>query len=128
VFCLLFSLPLTYRAWVFSDDSRCFDVLERGLVATPHSPELWVFYLKQLIAKGYTDRARAVFQRAAQVIGLDYKSSEFWDMYISFETGLQNFQQVASIYHSIIRHVQRSERHLRFARHLLAYYLQGLIL
>jgi pre-mRNA-processing factor 39 len=86
---------------------KAFAILENGVHATPHSHQLWTHYCSETAKLGDAARTRALFQRAADIVGTDYQAKPFWDNYLEFETSeaskTQNFGVLNQLYLRILR-------------------------
>lgn len=87
-------LIVLYKMGGISDSIKA---LKEAVSSFPHSVPLWVDYLSALMAdleqekeeaakQEKIDVARAQFERAADLVGLNFNSDPFWNKYIEFET------------------------------------------
>eukprot|EP01087_Luapelamoeba_hula_P013151 TRINITY_DN3745_c0_g1_i5.p1 TRINITY_DN3745_c0_g1~~TRINITY_DN3745_c0_g1_i5.p1 ORF type:complete len:378 (-),score=50.36 TRINITY_DN3745_c0_g1_i5:624-1757(-) len=103
--------PLCYVYWkkyadhesTIGEPTRVVDVYERGLVAIPHSVDLWCYYCTYTIDK-VTDLSaiRSLFVRATGIVGIDYLAWALWDKYLEWETVQNEIGNIIALYRRIL--------------------------
>lgn len=80
-----------------------------GLEAIPLSVDLWLQYVsfmkqraKERGAEGDVE-LRALYERAADTCGLEFRSDRLWDSWIAWETEQKQLVNVTAIYDRLIR-------------------------
>ncbi|EJS42471.1 prp39p [Saccharomyces arboricola H-6] len=109
---ILRKYPLLFGFWkrFATIEYRLFDLEKSiGVLATsvkwfPTSLELWCDYLNVLCVNNPNEKEfiRNSFQISKGFIGEQFLSHPFWDKFIEFETGLENWDNVQKIYEYII--------------------------
>lgn len=85
------------------------EILEKGVAATPRSHQLWTYYCQEMRATKDQEETRRLFERAAGVIGRDWSSHTFWNLYLAFEMACgkgaessPNFEKLLCVYLRIL--------------------------
>lgn len=92
---LLSRFPLCFGYWkrlaelelAYESEPAAVAVYERAVVPLAFSVDMWSLYVGHAVRHwpAQPDRVRALFERAAPLIGSDYLADSFWDQYLAYE-------------------------------------------
>ncbi|VDN54785.1 unnamed protein product [Dracunculus medinensis] len=109
---------------------RCIEVYERGLAAIPLSVDLWLHYLSFTVEVIHQqtptsiEKTRAIFDRAVEVCGLEFRSDKLWEEYIAWE--LKNGETVrAAVLFDRILSTPTLQYNLHFERLVVRKFFSG---
>ncbi|KAI6189974.1 hypothetical protein M3Y97_00066500 [Aphelenchoides bicaudatus] len=103
---------------------KALNVYERGVKSIPLSVDLWLGYIgfiKEIGAgqKQATAKTRAVYMRALDSCGLDFRSDKLWTQYIEYEISVGDYMRASQVYDILLgtptmNYVEHFERYKQF--------------
>ncbi|CAI6341626.1 unnamed protein product [Periconia digitata] len=127
--CFLAKFPLFFGYWkkyadfefAIGGTETAEMVYERGVSSVSSSVDLWTHYCSfKLDTSHDNDVLRALFERGAEFVGLDYQSHPFWDKYIEFEERINEPSNVTALQRRVFQLTlyQSSRYYEKFRGHI----------